>query len=210
MLRARIACLALCCAVTAPAPIPTPGSPGYVMPWNRAATDSVVDLDPGANSDRFEFRGRLIALDGKAPAAGLLVYAYHADSHGLYFVPKYPDVNHKAGVLRSGPGGGFILRSTMPGSYEGGPHIHMDTSVPGKGRSAYSVNFYADSASWPLPGTHDQPSREASSLEWRAVLHLDPDRVYRTHKTLHLSNWYVAPQLDSLRAEIAHRYERPR
>lgn len=194
------------CSLAAPGP--APGTPGYVAPWNRAATDSVVDLDPGANGERFEMRGRLVALDGVSPMAGLRVYAYHADARGFYADPEFPDLNHKAGVLRSGPCGGFILRSTLPGMYDGPPHVHMDADIPGKGRSGSFVSFYPDSESWPLPNTINLGYRHATSMETRAVLHRDPDGVYRTHKTLHLVNWAVEPGLDSVRAGIVRRYER--
>ena len=205
-----LALFALLFAVAAhPAPPgPAPGTPGYVAPWNRPATDSVVDLDPGTKGERFEFTGRLVALDGASPMARLRVYAYHADAGGEYFDPKYPDLNHKAGVFRSGPRGGFILRSTLPGMYEGPPHVHMDADIPRKGRSAWSVNFYPDSTSWPLPNTANLAPRTSSTLEYDAVLHRDPDGIYRTHKTLHLGNWHAAASLDSLRAGVVKRYER--
>ena len=198
----------LVAACAAAAPGPTPGTPGYVVPWNRAATDSVADLDPGAKGDRFEMSGRLVSPDGVTPMAGLRVYAYHADAHGLYSDPKFPDLNHKAGVFRSGPGGGFVLRSTLPGMYEGPPHLHLDADIPGKGRSTWWVAFYPDSASWPLPNTIGLRSKETASLEFHAILHLDPDGIYRTHKTLHVGNWFVDGSLDSTRAEIARKYER--
>jgi hypothetical protein len=194
------------CAVAARGP--APGTPGYVAPWNRATLDSVVDLDPGAKEERFEMSGKLVSPDGVTPMAGLRVYAYHADARGLYADPKWPELHHKAGVFRSGPGGGFILRSTLPGMYEGPPHVHMEADIPGKGRSTWWVSFYPDSASWPLPNTIDLGSRQATSLEFKAVLHRDPDGVYRTRKTLHVGNWYANGSLDSIRAVIARKYER--
>jgi hypothetical protein len=190
-------------------PTPAPGTPGFVAAWNRPTVDSVADLDPGAAGDRFELRGRLISPGDATPMAGWLVYVYHADSHGLYADPKFPDLQHKAGVFRSGPGGGYVIRSSMPGMYEGPPHIHMDGDVPGLGRCTWFVSFYPDSASWPLPGTIDLPPLwRAPSGEHKAMLHRDPDGVYRARRTLHVGNWFPQPDLDSLRAAIARRYER--
>lgn len=123
-----------------PAPSgPPPGAPGYVAPWNRPTTDSVVDLDPGTKGERFEL---------------------------------------------------------------------MDANLPGKGRSTWSVNFYPDSASWPLPNTTDLQRRRSLTIEYQAVLHRDLDGIYRTHRTLHVGNWYATAVLDSIRAGIANRYER--
>src|SRR5258705_11451171 len=87
--------LVAACAVAAPGPLP--GTPGYVVPWNRAATDSVVDLDPGSRGERFEMSGRIVAPDGVSPMTGLRVYAYHADARGVYADPKFPDLNHISG-----------------------------------------------------------------------------------------------------------------
>jgi hypothetical protein len=111
-------------------------------------------------------------------------------------------------VFRSGPGGGFVVRSTLPGMYEGPPHIHMDADIPGRGRSGSWVAFYPDSASWPLPNTMNLNPKQSATSEFRAVLHRYADGVYRTHKTLHVGNWNSNASLDSIRAVIARRYER--
>lgn len=84
---------------------PAPATPGYVAPWNRPTTDSVVDLDPGTRGGRFEMSGRLLAPDGVSPMAGLRVYAHHADMRYGYSDPNYPELDPRAGVLLSGPDG---------------------------------------------------------------------------------------------------------
>ena len=197
-------------ACAAAASGPAPGTPGYVLPWNRVATDSVVDLDPGAKGDRFEMSGKLVSPDGVSPMSGLKVYAYHADARGLYGDRKYPDLNRISGVLRSGPGGGYVIRSTLPGMYEGPPHVHLEADIPGKGGCGWFVSFKPDSASWPLPGTMNlDPSWNPSpTSEHHATLHRGPDGVYRTRRTLHVGDWFPFPGLDSVRAELAKKYER--
>jgi hypothetical protein len=187
---------------------PEPGTPGYVVPWNRAATDSVVDLDPGAKGERFEMSGRLVAPDGVSPMAGLKVYAYHANARGLYADARYPGLDLISGVFRSGPGGGYVIRSTLPGMYEGPPHMHLDADLPGRGRCVWFVSFNPDSASWPLPGIMNLPPRLWAPDEHRAVLHRDPDGVYRTRRTLHVGDWFASTTLDSLRTGLVHKYER--
>jgi hypothetical protein len=195
-------------AVTAAAG-PAPGQPGYRAPWNRPATDSLVDLDPGGTGARIELHGRLVAADDVSPMGGLVLYAYHADQRGAYGTAKYPDLHHKCGVLRTGPGGGYVIRSTLPGMYEGPPHIHMDAELPGRGRCTWWVAFRPDRDSWPLPGTMNLgPATAPPADESRATLHRDPDDVYRAKRTLHVGQWFADSSLDSLRAAIAAKYER--
>jgi hypothetical protein len=198
--------LALATAVAA-ASGPAPGTPGYRVPWHRSATDSVVDLDPGGRGDRFEMSGKLVSPDGVSPMAGLEVYAYHADARGFYSDARYPGLDLISGLFRSGPGGGYVIRSTLPGMYEGPPHVHLDADLPGKGRCVWFVSFNPDSASWPLPGTWNLPPRLWANDEHRAVLHRDPDGVYRTRRTLHVGDWFASSTLDSFRTELARKYE---
>lgn len=186
---------------------PAPGTPGYVMAWNRSAGDSVVDLAPGVDGFRIEFTGRLIAAE-RGPAAGVRVYVYHADQRGWYGTAKDPELPIIAGTVRSGPGGGFVVRSTMPGMYEGAPHFHFEAEVPPRGRCVWTVNLYPDSASYPLPGVVDVKPKHSASLEFQAIVHLDRDGIYRARKTLHLETWTAAPDLDSLHAVSARKYER--
>lgn len=186
-----------------------PGTPGYRLPWNRPTRDTVVDLAPGERADRFEFHGRLLAADD-APLAGALVYVYHADSHGEYGSREFPTIPSMAGCVRSGPGGGFIVRTRMPGMYEGPPHIHIEASFPGRGRCTWFLNLWPDSASWPLPGTMSlEPARPSTGAsEHKALVHLDPDGVYRAHRRMHVESWFAQPGLDSLHAVAEKRYER--
>ena len=191
------------------APWGTPGTPGYRLPWNRPTRDTVVDLAPGEKADRFEFQGRLIGADDR-PLAGAMVYAYHADGYGLYGSKEFPTIPTKAGSVRTGPGGGFVVRSTVPGMYEGPPHIHLEAELAGRGRCTWFVNLRPDSATGPLPGSMNlgtaRPSIAAD--EHQALVHLDADGVYRVKRTMHVASWFAQPGLDSLHAQWERRFER--
>src|SRR6185369_381067 len=126
--------------------------PGYRMPWNRPTRDTIVDLLPGEFVDRFEFRGRLVDDDDR-PLPGLLVYAYHADRAGMYGSKQYPTITTMAGCVSTGPGGGFIVRTYVPGMYEGPPHMHLEVSLPDRGRCVWHVNFRPDTATRVLPNS---------------------------------------------------------
>lgn len=206
--RGRLAALVLLSLPATALAGPEPRMPGFVAPWNRPARDSVVDLAPAEPGDRIEISGRLLAADGVSPLAGARVFVHHADSRGYYADPSTPDLDRLAGVFRSGPGGGFIVRSTVPGMYEGPPHLHFDAVLPGRKRCTTFVNLYPDSASWPLPGTMNQPWMRAARTEKQAVFHRDADGVYRTTLVLHTRSWYEQAELDSIRAAIARKYER--
>jgi hypothetical protein len=187
-----------------------PGTPGYRVPWNRPTRDSVVDLLlPDDLGERFEFRGRLVDHEDR-PVAGLLVYVYHADRGGQYGSQAYPEIPTMAGCVRSGPGGGFEVRTHVPGMYEGPPHMPFEVSLPDRGRCTWFVNFLPDSATRVLPNSTNLGAgiarREEYNEHW-AVVHLDRDRVYRTRRTLHVAGWFCPPGLDSLNAASARRFE---
>src|SRR5262245_34737821 len=188
----------------------TPGAPGYRLPWNRDTRDTVLDLMPGDLVDRFEFHGRLVDDHGR-PLAGMLVYTYHADRTGSYGSKAYPAIPTMAGCVRTGPGGGFVVRSYVPGMYEGPQHMHFEVSLPDRGRCTWFVNFRPDSATRMLPNSTDRGSASAYGEydEHFALVHLDPDGVYRTkQRALHVRGWFAQPGLDSLHAATARRYER--
>jgi hypothetical protein len=143
------------------------------MPWNRPTRDTLVDLLPGELVDRFEFRGRLVdARD--CPLAGLLVYAYHADRTGEYGSKQYPTINTMAGCVSTGPGGGFIVRTYVPGMYGGPPHMHFEVTLPDRGRCVWHVNLRPDSSAYPLPNSANLGAATAAEYdEKHALSHLD-------------------------------------
>jgi hypothetical protein len=186
-----------------------PRTPGYVAPWNRVTEDTVLDLAPGERANRLEFRGTLLGNDHKA-LAHLLLYVYHADIHGFYGTTATPEIPSMAGCVRSGPHGGFIVRTTVPGSYGGPPHIHLEASLPGRGRCVNAVNLRPDSATGSLPGFIPSSGRPqwATYYPFTAVVHLDRDGIYRAERQLDTATWGDAPELDSLNKAHALIYER--
>jgi len=187
----------------------TPGTPRYRLPWNRVTQDTVVDLMPGRLGDRFEFHGRLVD-NGDRPVPGLLIYVYHANRSGEYGSQTYPSIPIMAGCVRSGPGGGFVVRSHVPGMYEGPPHMHFEASVPGHGWCTWFVNFRPDSTTRALPNSINLgPGTYRDEYnEHFALVHLDRDDVYRTSvRTLHVERWFESPGLDSVHTKAARLYE---
>jgi hypothetical protein len=90
-----------------------------------------------------------------------------------------------AGCVSTGPGGGFVVRTLVPGMYEGPPHMHLEVSLPHRGRFVWHVNFRPDSATRVLPNSRNLGAAmgmEDYADEHFALVHLDPDGVYRTRR----------------------------
>ncbi|MCP5144584.1 MAG: hypothetical protein H6978_07140 [Gammaproteobacteria bacterium] len=82
-------------------------------------------------------RGRVIGPDGR-PRAGVIVYGYQTDQHGIYppVVPPRSSVSNFHGRLRgwvkTDANGRYMFDTIRPGSYGGNPeHIHMHIIEPG-------------------------------------------------------------------------------
>jgi len=83
--------------------------------------------------------GRIFLADGRTPAAGVLMYAYHTNSAGVY--PKRGDETgngrrhgYLRGWLRTSAEGRYRIRSIRPGAYpdsEQPQHIHVTLRPPG-------------------------------------------------------------------------------
>jgi protocatechuate 3,4-dioxygenase beta subunit len=79
------------------------------------------------------------------PAKGIIVYAYHTNSKGLYPPnPKYPDLHHGGlrGWAKTGADGRYHFDTIRPAGYpdaDGIPaHVHMSVIEPGR------VSYYID------------------------------------------------------------------
>ena len=51
-------------------------------------------------------------------------------------------------------------------------------------------------------------ARPRIAAEHQVIVHLDPDGVHRTRRTMHTASWVAPPGLDSLHAISERRYER--
>jgi protocatechuate 3,4-dioxygenase, beta subunit len=104
---------------------------GLVMIWRNppatitsSATIAAAD-EPG---ERLVVEGRVFAPDGRAPAAGVMVYAYNTDAEGYYGAGRGEYPSRLYGWMKTDPAGRFELRTIMPGCYPGmqvPAHIHF-------------------------------------------------------------------------------------
>lgn len=97
--------------------------------------------------------GRPLVIEGTvrdlegASVAGVIVYAYHTDSGGIY--PR-GDVRHGRlrGWAKSDQDGGYRFVTIRPGAYPGGSepqHVHMHVIEPGRGTYPIAdINFEDD------------------------------------------------------------------
>lgn len=85
-------------------------------------------------------RGVIHRPDGRTPAAGVILYAYHTDAHGYYVPPDTTDRSltrhgRLRGWMRTGPDGRYRFDTIRPAPYPGRDipaHIHMVVKEPGK------------------------------------------------------------------------------
>ena len=78
--------------------------------------------------------GRRLVLEGTARRGagsdslpGFLFFVYQADARGRYGMPGPDSANARlAGFVKTGPRGQFRIRTILPGTYGGPPHLHFD------------------------------------------------------------------------------------
>ena len=109
---------------------PYEAMPATITPHERIAPLS----EPG---EPLTVTGRVLGPDGR-PRAGVIVYGYQTDSHGVYpaVVPPRSSASNYHGRLRgwarSDAQGRYKFDTIRPGSYGGNPeHIHMHVIEPG-------------------------------------------------------------------------------
>jgi protocatechuate 3,4-dioxygenase beta subunit len=95
--------------------------------WETRIADAT---EPG---ELFEASGRIYQLDGKTPAPGVILYAYHTDARGIY--PPAPGANASArrhgrlrGWIKTNANGEYKFTTIKPASYPNGnipSHIHL-------------------------------------------------------------------------------------
>lgn len=95
---------------------------------------------PDEPGDRMALSGRVVRPDGRTPAPGVVVYAYHTDATGVY--PHRPDDRgwaRRHGRLRgwavTDSAGRYQFDTIRPGPYPGRTdpaHVHMIVQEPGR------------------------------------------------------------------------------
>lgn len=107
-------------------------------------TNAVVIPPASEPGERLVLEGRVLRPDGRTPADGVLLYAYHTNARGIY--PKRGDERGQArwhgslrGWLKTGADGRYRIETSRPAPYPDGgipAHIHM-TVMPEGGREQF-------------------------------------------------------------------------
>ena len=104
-----------------------------------ALTATIVIPTAGLDGTRLIVEGTVYRPDGRTPAAGVLVYAYHTNPAGIYPHPQGATGMERwhgslRGWLVTGRDGHYRIETVRPGAYPGGAipaHIHMHVMPPG-------------------------------------------------------------------------------
>ena len=93
-------------------------------------------------------RGRVFRGDGKTPAPGMIVFAYHTDRAGHYDeASKGPHSWRLRGWALTGADGRFVFDTIRPEPYPGrrtAAHVHLTIEGPGVPRRSAGVLFADD------------------------------------------------------------------
>jgi protocatechuate 3,4-dioxygenase beta subunit len=118
-----------------------------------AATGPVLQISkPGEKGEALIISGRMLLADGRTPAAGIKLYAYHTDATGIYSrgekldgVLKHHGALH--GWLTTDAAGRYEIRTIRPASYPQSripQHIHAALLHP-DGKTEHITDFvFAD------------------------------------------------------------------
>jgi protocatechuate 3,4-dioxygenase beta subunit len=95
---------------------------------------------PDEPGRRIVVSGRVLKSDGRTPAPGVIIYAYHTNNGGIYARKGGETGNglrhgRLRGWMRTDSLGRYEFRTIRPGGYPGGTepaHIHMTVKEPGK------------------------------------------------------------------------------
>ncbi len=108
-------------------------------------TSAMVIAGADEPGERLVIKGQVFRRDGKTPYPGVLIYAYHTDTHGIYSkngtetgIRKWHGRLH--GWCRTDTEGRYSIQSIRPAPYprsDGPAHIHEVVWEPGKDEPYY-------------------------------------------------------------------------
>lgn len=109
-----------------------------------------VDTLPGfqKNDPKLKITGTIYEMDGKTPAAGVILYIYHTNRNGIYETKGNETGwarrhGHIRGWIKTGPDGKYTFYTFRPAAYPGRnapEHIHPTIKEPGK--KEYYIDEY--------------------------------------------------------------------
>jgi protocatechuate 3,4-dioxygenase beta subunit len=141
----------------------------------RALSWTTRIAEPGEPGERLLIRGRVLHPDGRTPAAGIVIYAYHTNAAGLY-ANGTPESEwsrrhgHLRGWVRTGADGRYEFRTIKPGPYPGRTdpaHVHFTVLEPG--RRPYWID---DVVFFGEPGVDDRYRRERENRGGNGIVKL--------------------------------------
>jgi protocatechuate 3,4-dioxygenase beta subunit len=124
------------------------------------------------SDEKLILTGTVYQQDGRTPAAGVIVYAYHTDTTGRY--PKQGNEigwGKRHGTLRgwarTGKDGRYTFHTTKPAAYpDGGEPAHIHITVKEPGLTAYFIDdvLFANDTLLTEAVRARQPERGASGI----------------------------------------------
>ena len=115
-------------------------------------TAEMVLAGPDEPGERLVVTGTVFASDGRTPAAGVLIYAYHTDLTGRYTRRGDETGNGRRhgrlrGWLVTGADGGYRIDTIRPAGYPGSrepAHVHLNVRPPGGEETTVDAIEFAD------------------------------------------------------------------
>src|SRR6185436_4796392 len=127
----------------------------FIRAWERAQRQKPADVKSRARIAPADepgtpliIRGRIFRSDGKTPAPGITVFAYHTDRNGLYDErSKGPHSWRLRGWAKSDASGRFDFDTIRPAPYPGrgiAAHVHLSMEGPGVPRRWTADVLFSD------------------------------------------------------------------
>jgi hypothetical protein len=173
----------------------SPGPEGFMSGLRQlVASAALVGLAVSAREPGrpFVLEGRVLGgLDGTQPMRDVRMYFYHAADDGDYHWPRNapgkPRIN---GILHTNVMGEYLVRTVLPGTAEGIPHVHIELQAPGTNRRFVTITLARSSG----PGSDTTYRRlpymiHLTNPAW-AYVYRDSAGVFRCHYDIHYSGGF--------------------